>query len=125
MACLDCAQANMRPGYNCIAIVLLAFYALCAVCAGRLLPALAMQAAEANEPHDCNNGKQNKDADCRTAFIESLPPAAEKLLFILSSQALLPPDIFAPAFAVFSRSRPIPFSTTGPPIASLKQILRI
>jgi hypothetical protein len=105
--------------------VLLAFYALCAVCPGRLLPVFALQAAETNDSHDCNNRKQKSDSDCRIAFAESLPPSAEKFAFILSSHASLSPVIFAHAFEGFSRLRPIRFSTAGPPAVSLKPVLRI
>src|SRR5687768_13010272 len=87
--------------HKVIPVMLLAFYALCSICPGRLLPASAMQKDEANEAHDCDQRKQKSDSDCRTAIIESLPPSAEKFVVVLSSHASLPPVIFAPAFEFF------------------------
>lgn len=116
----------MKFRYNCIPVALLAVYALCAVCPERLLPALAAQATEANETHDCHGGKTTTESDCRTAIFQSLPPPTAELVYSVSSQAVLPSHLgSALACELSLRRRGLHFSTAGPPIAPLKPNLRI
>lgn len=116
----------MKPRYKFIPVVLLAVYAICAVCPGRLLPGLAAQVSETTESHDCHGGKTTTESDCRTVIFQSLPPPMTELVYSVTSQAmLLSHHGSAPAVEVYSRLRPFHFSTAGPPIASLKHILRI
>ena len=112
--------------YKIIPALLLAFYALCTVCPERLVPALALQTAAASEAHDCHNpGKRKPESDCRTGLSEFLRTAEVKFLHVLAVQALLLQHVLLHAFEFSLRLRTTPFSTAGPPIASLKINLRI
>lgn len=112
---------KMIPG------LLIAVYALCAICPDRLVPAVATQLAAASEAHDCHNREKRKpEPDCRTVFSEFLPTPEVKFSHILAGHALLlPQNALSLAFAPALRLRTIHLSTAGPPIASLKINLRI
>ena len=111
--------------YRFLPTLLLALYALCAICPGRLLPAQAAQADEAGKAHDCHKESPKTDTDCRAMFVESLPAPTETLSYIWSAHALVPWNVFDPPPQVYTRLRPIHFSTAGPQIASLGLNLRI
>jgi hypothetical protein len=118
----------MKGEYRVIPLVLLALYFLCSVCPERFLPGgMAVQAAGANEPHDCHNdGRPKPDRECRSALSGSLPPATVKFLHVLSTQAFLQHRPAASlAFDPLLRIRMTHFSTAGPLIPSLNIKLRI
>jgi hypothetical protein len=120
-------RIDMTAPYKIIPVLLLAFYALCAVCPERVVPALAMQTAEASETHDCHSrGRHKPESDCRTAFSEFLRTAEVKFSHVLAVQALLLPEyVLTHAFGLLLRLRTTHFSTAGPPSTSLKINLRI
>jgi len=120
-------QIHMTAHYKIVPVLLLAFYALCTVCPERVVPALAMQTAEASETHDCHNrGRHKPESDCRTAFSEILRTPEVKFSHVFAVQALLLPEyVLSHAFDLALRLRTTHFSTAGPPIASLKINLRI
>jgi len=120
-------QIDMTARYKIIPVLLLAFYALCTVCPERVVPALAMQTAEASETHDCHSrGREKPESDCRTAFSEFVRTPEVKFLHVLAVQALLLPEyVLSHAFGISLRFRTTRFSTAGPPSTSLKINLRI
>ena len=117
----------MKGRCKIIPVLLLAFYALCTVCPERLLPALALQTADATESDDCHNrGRQRPESDCRAAFSEFLPTSEVKFSHVVAVHALLLPlHVLSVAFDFSLRLRTTHFSTAGPPIPSLKINLRI
>ena len=110
--------------YKYIVIVLLAIYALCALCPERLLPASAAHANDARDVHDCHGGSQ-KEPRCPTSLVEYLPPPIESSFELRSSH----PFVLQPVVAA-RLGLPIPvkyfcFTAAGPPLAFLKPNLRI
>ena len=117
----------MTGCYKIIPGLLLAFYALCAVCPDRLVLALAAQATVASEPHDCHKpDKPKADSNCRTVFSAFLPTAEVKFAHALSALFVLPPqNIVSVSFDAALRVRTTANSNAGPPAPSLKLKLRI
>ena len=110
--------------YKYIVIVLLAIYALCALCPERLLPTSALHVSDARDVHDCHGGSQ-KETRCPTSLIEYLPPPIETSCDLRSSQSFVVPHVLATVFGLSIRVKYFWFTAAGPPIAFRKPNLRI